>query len=120
MPATTFTKVTAVNFADGVVDVGFEAVDQANNNDFANTGKEVLLVNNGSGGDLNVTFPSVPASKYTINDALTKTPLGPIANGDIGFYGPFPTAIYGNTVEVAYDTGTSVTAAVVTMQDTPL
>ena len=121
MPATSFTKVVAVNFADGIADVGFEAVDQPNNNDFVNTGNTVLLIANGSGGAVNVTFPTLPASKFTVNDPLTKTPSGGVvAAGDTALLGPFPTAIYGATVNVAYDTGTSITAAVIELEKTPL
>ena len=121
MPATSLTKVTALNYADGIPDAGFEAADQSNSNDFANTGKEVVSVINGSGGTLNVTYTLLPASKYTVNDVLTKTPSGGVvANGGQAFLGPFDPAIYGNTVTLAYDTDTSVTVAVVTMQDTPI
>ena len=121
MPATSLTIVTAADFADGVADVGYEAADQSNTNDFANTGKEILLVDNASGGNCLITFPSVPASKFTINDVLTKTPdATTIANGKVAMYGPFTTAIYGGTVTIGYSTDTSVTVAVVTMPDTPL
>lgn len=119
MARTALTSATSSSYADGVADVNFQAVDQPNGNSFTNDGKTVLLVNNGSGGNVNVTF-AVSASKYTVNDAITKTPNGPVAAGDVGFYGPFPTAIYGNTVNVDYDTGTSITAAVVQLEDTPL
>jgi len=120
MPATSFTKVTAANFADGIANVGFEAVDQANSNDFVNTADTYLLVDNASGGNVTPTFGPLLASKYTVNDALTKTPASPIATLKQGFYGPFPTAIYGTTVVVNWDVGTSITAAVVETQRTPL
>jgi hypothetical protein len=119
MPATSLTKVTATNFGDGVADVGFEAVDQPNGNDFVNTGKTVMIVENASGGNVNATF-TVGASKYTVNDAITKTPNGPVAAADVGLYGPFPTAIYGSTVTVNWDVGASISVAVVELEDTPL
>ena len=75
---------------------------------------------NGSGGAVVVTFPSVGPNKYTINDALTKTPTASsVAAGDTALF-HFPVKIYGTTVTVAYDTGTSITAAVIDLADTPV
>ncbi|KKN71039.1 hypothetical protein LCGC14_0424560 [marine sediment metagenome] len=119
MPPTSLTKVTASSFADGVADVGYEAADQPNGNDFVNTGKTILLVDNASGGNVTPTF-AVGASKFTVNDAITKTPNTPVAAAKVGFYGPFPTAIYGSTVTVNYDVGASITVAVVELEQTPL
>ena len=118
MARTALSKVTASSYGDGVADAGFEAVDQPNGNSFVNTGKTILIVTR-SGGAVTPTF-ALSASKYTANDAITKTPNTPIADGNYGIYGPFPTAIYGATVNVDYDTGTSVTAAVIELEDTPL
>ena len=121
MPATSLTKVLGGTFGDGISDMGFEAADAANNNDFVNTGKERLYVNNGSGGAITVTFPNVPAGPRTINDVLTKTPTSTsIAAAKQARYGPFPVAIYGDTVEIAYSSGVTVTVAVVQDEDTPL
>ena len=77
-----------------------------------------MLVKNGSGGNVNLTY-SVGATKYTLNDAVTKTPAGPVAAGDTGFYGPFPQAQYGATVNLDWDTDTSITVAVVETLSTP-
>lgn len=120
MPATSFTKVTAANFADGIADVADEAADQANSNDFVNTGNTFLIVINASGGNVTPTFGPLTASQYTVNDAITKTPATPVPTLKTGFYGPFPTAIYGPTVTVNWDTDTSITAAVVEVEATPL
>lgn len=120
MPATALTKVTASKFGDGVADAGFQAVDNGNGNNFVNTGRTILLVTR-SGGTVNVTFTSVGPNKHTLNDTLTQTPAGgAVTAGKIGVFGPFPTAIYGGTVTIGYDTGTNVTAAVVELEDTPL
>ena len=119
MPATALTKVTAAAYAHGVADSGFQAVDAVNDNTFVNTGNTVLLLTR-TGGGVAPTFKSIAASKYTIGIAATRVPATPVAAGKIGFYGPFPTAIYGTTVTVGYDTGTDVTAAVVEMAPTPL
>lgn len=118
MPATALTKVTALGFGDGVADAGFQAVDQPNGNTFVNTGRTILIVTR-AGGTVNVSF-TVGPNKHTLNDTLTQTPAGgAITNGKYGVF-MFPTAIYGATVTVGYDTGTSVTAAVVELADTPL
>lgn len=120
MPATALTKTTALGFGDGLADAGFQAVDQPNTNSFVNTGSTILLVTR-SGGTVNVSFSSIGPNKYTLNDTLTQTPSGgAVTTGKIGVFGPFPTAIYGSTVTVSYDTGTSVTAAVVELAGTPL
>jgi hypothetical protein len=120
MPVTALTKTTAAAWAYGIADAGFQAVDQANSNNFVNTGKTIFLLTR-SGGSVNPTFAAIPASKYNMNGApTTYTPATPVTTGKIGVYGPFPTAIYGTTVQVGYDTGTSVTAAVVELPDTPL
>lgn len=116
MPATSLTKVTASKYGVGVADMGFESADAGNNNDFANTGKERVVIKNGSGGPLTVTIPNAPGIG---DDTYTKTPNGPIADGDQGYYGPFPTKHYGDTVELAYSTGTSVEVAVIEEEDTP-
>ena len=119
MPATALTKVTAAAYAHGIADAGFQAVDQPNTNTFANTGRTLLLLTR-TGGSVAPTFSAIGASKYTLGIAATRVPATPVTAGKIGVYGPFPTAIYGSTVTVSYDTGTDVTAAVVELAETPL
>lgn len=120
MPATALTKVTALGFGDGVNDASFQAADQVNDNSFVNTGRTILIVTR-TGGTVNVSFKLVGPNARTLNDTLTQTPAGgAVATTKYGVFGPFPTAIYGATVTVGYDTGASVTAAVVELADTPL
>ena len=119
MPATALTKVTALGFGRGVVNAVFQAVDQPNGNSFVNTGRTIFLLTRTATGGVAPTF-ALTASKYTANDAITKTPATPVALNTTGVYGPFPTAIYGSAVTVNFDTGASVTAAVVELEDTPL
>jgi uncharacterized protein YaaQ len=119
MPVTALTKTTAAAYAHGVVDAGFQAVDLANDNNFVNTGKTLFLLTR-TGGSVNPTFKAIAASKYTNGLAATRVPATPVTTGKIGVYGPFPTAIYGTTVQVGYDTGTDVLAAVVELSETPL
>ena len=119
MPVTALTKVTAVAYGKGIKDAGFQAVDQSNDNNFVNTGKTLLLVTR-TGGAVTATIKAIAASKFTLDGAATTKALdAPIADGKIGVFGPFPVAIYGTSVQVGYDTGTSVTAAVVELADNP-
>jgi hypothetical protein len=119
MSATALTTVTSAAYGFGVADANFQAVDQANGNVFVNTGNTLFLLTR-TGGAVNPTFSAIPASKYTLGITGSKVPATPVAATKIGVYGPFPTAIWGNAVTVSYDTGTSVTAAVVELAPTPL
>ena len=119
MPRTALTKVTSVNYADGIADLGFQAADQANGNSFVNTGKTTLIVTR-SDGTVNITF-SVGPNGRTINDTVTKTPSGGVVTiGNYAHFGDFRTEIYGNTVNIDYDTDTNVTVAVIEQEPTPL
>ena len=118
MAAAPLTAVIATAYAKGVASAAFQAVQAgADGNYFANTGKTLLLVTR-TGGAVNPTFKSIGPNKYTMGvSAATRVCAEPIADGKIGVYGPFPTAIYGTTVTVTFDTGTAVTAAVVELAD---
>lgn len=114
--ASSLALVTASAFGEGVADVGFEAVDQGNGNTVANDGRTRVLINNGSGGNVTCTVTAV-AGPSTFNEAFTKSLT--VAAGDIGMMGPFPTAQFGNTIELSWDTGTSITVAVINETPTP-
>lgn len=107
---TTLTTVLMAAYSEGIADIGAEAVDNANGNDFVNTGNEVLIVTNGSGGGLTATITSASGDR-TYGETITKD-IGP-ANGDTGIYGPFPVSVFGAQPVLAWSTGTSVTCAVV-------
>ncbi len=112
MPRTALTTVSTATFSEGVADVGFEAADQSNGNSFTNTGSELLIVNNGSGGNVTITVTAF-ANRATFNEAWTKTLL--VATTDVGLIGPFPTDKFNQadeTVYVDWDTDTSITVAV--------
>lgn len=117
MSATALTKVTALAYGVGVVDMSFQAVDQGNDNSFVNTPKTRLFVTR-TGGAVVVTAKAIGPNKYTLNAAATKA-LGTVADGKIGTFA-FDPAIYGTTVTVGFDTGANVKAAVVDYEDTPL
>lgn len=118
MARTSLTVTEIPSWGDGLADAGFEAADQSNGNDFTIEKSTVVLVNNGSGGNLTVTL-NLPASRHTANDAATKTFV--IANGDIGVCMLFP-SLYRQSDGKAWldwSTDTSVTVAVCEIQETP-
>lgn len=113
------TVTTSPAFGAGLADAGFESVDNTNGDEFDNNGNTVLLVSNGSGGPLTVTI-TTPAGIRSVNEIVTKSLV--VADGDVGFAGPFPQAIFNQTtgrVYLDWSTGTTVTAAVVKMDATP-
>lgn len=86
-----------------------EAADAVNGNYFANSSQNVVvLIKNGSGGALTVTFETI-----TTYDSLNMPDLTvSIPNGEERIIGPFDNSKYGQTgnlVNVDYSTGTSVT-----------
>lgn len=120
MARTTLSAVVSPAFGDGVADTSAEAVDNANGNDFANDGKTVMVVENGSGGSLTVTL-SLPAGPKTANEAITKTLA--VADGKEAHFGPFQLSLYNQSngrVNVDWSTGTSVTAAIIQQTRTPV
>lgn len=109
MPATALTVAQGAAHGAGIADSAFQAVDNVNDNSFANDGETVLLVNCQNAGGVTPTL-RIPASTYSGNTAVNKA-LGAIANTKIATLGPFPTAVFGTTVTVGWSTGTSITAA---------
>jgi len=106
-------------WGDGLADAGFEAADQANGNAFAIGKPTVVLVNNGSGGPINVTI-NLPASRYTAQDAATKVTA--VADGDIGVFLLLP-GLHKQSDDKAwidYSDDTSVTVAACELTKTPL
>lgn len=82
---------------------------------FLNDGDVILIVNNGSGGALTVTFdPGGLPGGLTLADVT-----GTVDNGDIEAFGPFPGGLYNDSsgyVQVSWSTTTSVTAAVLSVK----
>ena len=116
MPATALTVATGLPFGEGVANANLQAVDAVNNNKFANDGKTILVVRNASGGSLTPTL-KIPKNQLA-NVAFDKA-LPAISNNNTAVLGPFPKNRYGAEVEIAWSTGTSVTAGPVTLADTP-
>lgn len=107
------TTLTAKRSANGVSLAGVAA--GAAGDTFINNGQEVLVVTNGSGAPITVTIETEAAL-----DGLSVTDLtATVAAGATQLIGPFPTAIYndtlapGGSVSVSYSSETSVTVAVV-------
>lgn len=102
----------------------YGAVDQANGEVFVNTGKEFLLVKNGDGSDHTVTI----TTPGTIDGQAIPDLAVVVTLGEERCIGPFPKAIYNttdtgqtpdleNAVLVDYDSGTSVTVALIKVPD---
>jgi hypothetical protein len=117
-PRSTLAVTTIPAWGDGLVDAGFETVDQTNGDEFAIVGPTVILILNGSGGAALTVTLNLPASRHTANDARTKT--FEIADTKIGVVKLDP-GLYkqsdGN-VYLDYSAGTA-TVAVCTVTPTP-
>lgn len=74
------------------VDIVGVAPDAAGD-EWANTGKEVLLVNNASAGSINVTLDI----KSTVDGAAVTDPVVAVGAGVTKMIGPFPTGIYNDS-----------------------
>lgn len=81
---------------------------------FVNTGKELLLVKNGSGGSINVTI----ATPNTVDGLTIADKVIAVADGKTAVLGPWPPATYSNASDskkaaVTYSGTSSVEVAVV-------
>lgn len=104
---------------DGL-DITFSAV--ASTDNFANDGKTLLLVKNGSGGNVQIDITSqVTTVEIPSYGNVTKADRSiTIANGAQAILGPFNRAAFNDgsgLVEVTYDVTTSVTAAAISYAD---
>lgn len=76
---------------------------------FANTGKEYVDINNGSEAEITVTF----AAEHDCDQGFTHNAAVAVAAAERRRIGPFPTGRFGRTVEVTYSAATTVTVGVV-------
>lgn len=79
---------------------------------FANTGVEMLLVQNGSGGSINVTV----ATPQTVDGNAVADKVIAVADGKTALLGPFSKATYNDTdgfVNVTYSGTSSVKVAAI-------
>ena len=108
--ATALTTAIIAGYSEGLADINPQAVDSGAGNTFTKTGRELLVVTNGSGGALTGTITSL-AGDPTYGEAVTK-PLSP-ASTKTGIFGPYPVGVFGAEPTITWSTGTSVTCAVV-------
>lgn len=79
--------------------------------EFVNTGKEALIVNNGSGAPVDVTL----TTPQTVNGLAVADRAVTVAAGAQSVIGPFPKGLYNDAngkVQIAYSSATSVTVGV--------
>jgi hypothetical protein len=90
---------------DGV-DIAGAAV--AASDTFTNTGAEVILISNGSGGSINVTI----TTSATVDSQAVGDRVVAVGNTVTKAIGPFPRYVYGTTVTVTCSATSSVTMKV--------
>ena len=95
--------------------LAYDAADGTNGNAFANDGRTVAIIKNGSAGPITATFASVPDPYGRISDVVATVP----AAGEY-VVGPFPETLFNqgagvntNSVTVAFSSATTVTMALV-------
>lgn len=116
MPRTAFSVVTSA--PGGTVLSAAAAVDAANGNQFANTGREIIEVTNGAVSSITVTIitngvHTAGGVNYAIAD-LTPT----VTNGTSKVFGPFDTSLFNDSsgnVLIDWSSGTSITARVISV-----
>lgn len=96
-------------------DPGFVAA-AGGGDSFPNTGAELLIVDNGSGGSITVTIEGPGEDNFGVTHATAFDAGGSVPAGAVRVFGPFRTKRFNDAngrVQVAYSAVTSVTVAVV-------
>lgn len=96
----------------------------AGGDQFENTAREIVAVTNGGGSPITITAHAQSVSKDVPGyGTMTKANGGgAVAAGATKFFGPFPTRAFNNTsgrVSLSYSSTTSVTVAVLRMNELP-
>ena len=112
MPRTTITPQVSLRTSNGLTPT-YSAADQANGQQFQNTGRELIHVKNTNGATRTLTVPT-PGSVdgLAVADAAF---IIPATTGD-KFIGPFPPAVYNQADGYLYmdwSADTNVTVAVI-------
>jgi hypothetical protein len=109
MSATPIVPVKVSRAANGVNETDtLAAVDAGNGNSFVNTGRELLIIDNGDASSKTATI----VSTATVDGlAVADLPVV-VAAGKRAVVGPFPPSVYGSPVTVTWSAGTSVKAMV--------
>lgn len=120
MPRTALTVQKVPAFGGSIANLAFTAADAANNHEFVNDGRSVLVIKNDDAAPKTVDVIGV-ASSSTFNRTGDEQVVVP-AN-QIGFAGPFPSQGFrqsDGTVHVDIAADTSLSFAVVSPTPTPL
>lgn len=111
MPPTTITPVAAVRSTSGN-QVTFATVDDANGNDWINTGNELVLIDNTANANPATATFTTPGTR----DGLAITDLAVVVPaGEFHCVGPFPKEHYNpadNQVDIAWS-GTTISSCTV-------
>lgn len=100
--------LTPVTFSRAGLDASGGVAAGTSGDHFTNTGKEVLVVTNASGGSVNVTaVTSVQVDGQDVADNVVSCP-----NSKSTIIGPFPLSSYSADVIVQYASPTSITVQV--------
>jgi len=84
----------------------------AGGDEFANDGKQLLLIENGSGAEIDLTI----TTEKTVDGEDVADKVIAIPDGERHLIGPFPTQIYNDGdghVNIGYEDHTNVTVAVI-------
>lgn len=102
----------SVQQADRAANAVTLAAASAGGDEFVNTGKEALLIDNGGGSPITVTFATpVTVDGLAVDDLDIDVP-----DGEMHLLGPFPTGTYNDgdgKVQISYTDVTSVTVAAI-------
>ncbi len=121
MARTALTVSVAAAYGGGVLDIAPATVTHPDGNYFVNTGREKLIIVNGSGSPLTVTI-AIPASYRSLQGLVTSKTYT-IATTKTAVLGPFEPGLFNQTtgvVNIDYSSGTSVTAAVISHIPAPV
>jgi hypothetical protein len=115
MARTAIPLTASASWGGGTGDITYTAGDAANDHQFANNGRELLLVKNGSGGGIAISIPRV--ANYRTTEVTTASGATVGATKEQVF-GPFDPAVFnqsGGVVHVDITTDTSLEFAVISL-----
>lgn len=101
--------LTVVDSSRAGIDTTNGAAAAAGGDHFANTGKEVLVVSNTSGGPVNVTAETTT----TVDGQAVADNVVAVADSKPTIIGPFPLSDYSDDVKLTYGSVTNVLVKVV-------
>lgn len=95
------------------VELATQTANSADDMQFQNNGSQLLFVDNGSGGAVNVTIPMCPDKYGRTGQRVVSVPAG-----EQKFIGPFDTELYNQTgcVHVDFSVSTDILVGVLSLQ----